>query len=192
MSSRQLLPDLENIERVMNKKHMETAKSRAKDSAAQAGTKSGPQKRASTGSSEQIPKKACTTKFCQYCKNNSGFFTSHNTKAGCKYYKDGKAVAASATKLYKKKPYKQFGGGDDKQMAYLTNTIKSLMKKGLKKAAKKKHKKRSSNDSSSNSDSEQESGFSDMGLHVDKQLKLDTPLALNLMSTEPRPIKVTN
>jgi hypothetical protein len=30
-----------------------------------------------------------------------------------------------------------------------------------------------------------------MGLHVDKRLKLDEPLRLNLMSTEPRPIKVT-
>ena len=31
-----------------------------------------------------------------------------------------------------------------------------------------------------------------MGLHIDKHLKLDKFLALNLMSTEPRPIKVTN
>ena len=31
-----------------------------------------------------------------------------------------------------------------------------------------------------------------MGLHVDKCLKLDKPLGLNLMSTEPNPIKVTN
>ncbi len=30
-----------------------------------------------------------------------------------------------------------------------------------------------------------------MGLCVDKHLKLDKPLGLNLMSTEPRPIKVT-
>jgi hypothetical protein len=30
-----------------------------------------------------------------------------------------------------------------------------------------------------------------MGLPVDKRLKLDTPLGLNLTSTEPRPIKVT-
>jgi hypothetical protein len=30
-----------------------------------------------------------------------------------------------------------------------------------------------------------------MGLHVDKHLKLDKPLGLNLMSTEPRPTKVT-
>ena len=30
-----------------------------------------------------------------------------------------------------------------------------------------------------------------MGLRVDKHLKLDEPLSLNLTSTEPRPIKVT-
>ncbi len=30
-----------------------------------------------------------------------------------------------------------------------------------------------------------------MGLHVDKRLKLDKPLGFNLMSTGPRPIKVT-
>ena len=50
-SPRQLLPDLENIER---------AKARAKDSAALAGVKSSPKKRASTGSSKRVPKKACT------------------------------------------------------------------------------------------------------------------------------------
>ena len=31
-----------------------------------------------------------------------------------------------------------------------------------------------------------------MGLHVDKHLKFDKPLALNLMSTESCSIKVTN
>jgi hypothetical protein len=30
-------------------------------------------------------------------------------------------------------------GGNDKQIAFLTDAIKSLVKKGLKKAAKKKH-----------------------------------------------------
>ena len=63
-SPRQLLPDLENIEHVMNKKRMETAKARAKDSAALAGTKSNPKKRASMGSSEQVAKKARAAKFC--------------------------------------------------------------------------------------------------------------------------------
>ena len=56
-SPRQLLPDLENIKRLMNVKRMEPAKARAKDSAALAGAKSSPKKRVSTCSSEQVPKK---------------------------------------------------------------------------------------------------------------------------------------
>ena len=51
-SPRQLLPDLENIERVMSKKCAELAKARSKNSAALAGAKSSPKKRASMGSSE--------------------------------------------------------------------------------------------------------------------------------------------
>ncbi len=190
-SPRQLLPDLENIERVMNEKRAELDKARAKDSAALAGAKSSPKKRASTGSSERVPKKARTAKFYQHCKNNGGPYTSHNNKECCKYDKDGKAVAASAKKPYKKKPYKKHEGGDDKQIAYLTDAIESLVKKGLKKIVKKNRKKRSRNDSSSNSNSKEDIGCSDMGLHVDKRLKLDKPLGLNLMSTEPRPIKVS-
>ena len=83
-SPRQLLPDLENIERSMNKKRMELAKARAKDGAALAGTKSGAKKTASAGSSEQVPKKARTTKFCQHCMNNNKPYMSHNTKECCK------------------------------------------------------------------------------------------------------------
>ena len=83
-----------------------------------------------------------------------GPYTSHNTKECHKYDKDGKAVAASTKKPYSKKPYKKHGGGEDKQMAYLQDTIESLVKKGLKKAAKKKRKKRSRDKSSSNFDSE--------------------------------------
>jgi hypothetical protein len=79
---------------------------------------------------------------------------SHNTKECCKYNKDRKAVAASGKKPYEKKPYKKHGGRDDKQMAFPTEAIESLVKKGLKKAAKKKHKKCSRGDSSSNSNSE--------------------------------------
>jgi hypothetical protein len=89
-----LLPDLENIERVMNKKRTESAKARAEDSAASAGAKLSPKKRASTGSSKQVPKKACTAKFCQHCKNNGWPYTSRNTKECCRYKEDGKAVAA--------------------------------------------------------------------------------------------------
>ena len=137
----------------MNKKRAESAKARGKDGAALAGAKSSPKKRASTGSSKQVPKKARSTKFCQHCKNNGGPYTSHNTKECRKYDKDGKAVAAAGKKPYKKKPYKKDGGGNDKQLAFLTDAIKSLVKKGLKKAAKKKLKKRYHDDSSSDSNS---------------------------------------
>jgi hypothetical protein len=129
-SLRLLLPDLENIERVMNKKRAELTKAKGKDGIALAGAKSGPKKRASTGSSERVPKKAKSAKFCQHCKNNGGPFTSHNTKECCKYDKDGKAGAASGKKPYEKKPYKKDEGGNDMQLAFLTDAIKSLMKKG--------------------------------------------------------------
>ena len=152
-SPRLLLLDLENIERVMNEKRAESTKARAKDGTALAGAKSSPKKRASPGSSKQVSKKACTSKFCQHCKNNSGPYASHNTKECCKYDKDGKAVAASGKKPYKKRPYKKHGDGDDKQMAYLTDAIESLVKKGLKKAVKKHRKKHSHDNSSSNFDS---------------------------------------
>jgi hypothetical protein len=153
-SPRLLLPDLENIERVMNEKCAESAKARGRDGTSLAGAKSNPKKRASTGSSEQVPKKVKSAKFCQHCKNNGGPFMSHNTKECCKYDKDGKAVAAVGKKPYKKKPHKKDGGGNNKQLAYLTDAIKSLVKKGLKKAVKKHRKKRSRDDSSSDSDSE--------------------------------------
>jgi hypothetical protein len=138
----------------LNKKRAESAKARGKDGAALAGAKSSPKKRASTGSSKQVPKKARSAKFCQHCKNNGGPYTSHNTKECSKYHKDGKAVAAAGKKPYEKKPNKKDGGGNDKQMAFLTDAIESLVRKGLKKAAKKKHKKCSCNDSNSNSNSE--------------------------------------
>jgi hypothetical protein len=153
-SPRLLLPDFKNIKRVMNKKHVESAKARGKDGSASAGTKSNPKKRVPMVSSEQVPKKACSVKFCQHCKNNGGPYTSHNTKKCHNYDKDGKALAAAGKKPYEKKPYKKDGGRNDKQMAYLTDAIESLMKKGLKKAVRKHRKKRSRDDSSGDSNRE--------------------------------------
>ncbi len=138
----------------MNKKHAESAKARGKDGTAFAGAKSNTKKRASTGSTERVPKKVKSAKFCQHCKNNGGPYTSHNTKECRKYDKDGKAVAAAGKKPYEKKPYKKDGGGNNKQLAYLTEAIESPVKKGLKKAVKKHRKKRSRDNSSSDSDSE--------------------------------------
>ena len=137
----------------MKEKRAESAKARGKDGTTLAGAKSNPKKRASTGSSKRVPKKACTTKFCQHCKNNGGSHMTHNTKECCKYNKDVKAVAASGKKPYKKKPYKKEWDGNDKQMAFFANAIESLVKKRLKKAAKKHRKKRSRDGSRSDSNS---------------------------------------
>jgi hypothetical protein len=92
-------------------------------------------------------------KFCQRCKSKGGPHLTHNTKECCKYSKDGNPVAAAAGKPSEaKKPFKK---GCDKQMAYLTATIQSLVKKGLKKTAKsKKQKCRTYDSSSSDSDTE--------------------------------------
>jgi len=109
-SPRQLLPDLEAIERVMNEKHNEKVKAKAKNTAASVNTKANPKKRASTGSNKQrVPKKTRTTKFWQHCKTNSGPYMTHNTRECCKYDKEGKAVAATAGKPFEKKPYKKKG-----------------------------------------------------------------------------------
>jgi hypothetical protein len=130
-SPRQLLLDLEAIKFFMNKTSIEKAKASAKDSADLASAKSSPPKRVYMGLNEQVPKKAHTAKFCQHCKMNGGPYMTHNTKECHKYNKDGKTVAAAAKKPFEKKPHKKYGGGDDKQMAHLTDIIKSLVKRGL-------------------------------------------------------------
>ncbi len=108
-SPRLLLPDLENIEHVMNKKRAKLAKTRGKDGTALAGAKSNPKMRASTGSTERVPKKARTAKFCQHCKSNGGPYTSHNTKECRKYNKDGKAVEAAGKSPTRRSPTKEMG-----------------------------------------------------------------------------------
>ena len=52
-SPRQLLPDLEAIECVMNEKHNKKVKAKAKDTAALVNAKTNPKKRASMGSNKQ-------------------------------------------------------------------------------------------------------------------------------------------
>ncbi len=63
-----LLPDLENIKQVMVRKHNEKLKSRGKASKACPNTKSNTKRKASGGSSDQVPQKACSEKFCQHAK----------------------------------------------------------------------------------------------------------------------------
>jgi hypothetical protein len=67
----------------------------------------------------------------------------------------GKPMAAAAHKSGDVKP--SFKKGGNKQMAYLTAAVESVMKKGLKKAMKSKKRKRNCTyDSLSSSDSDSE------------------------------------
>ncbi len=141
------LPDLENVERVMNERYAEKqkAKGKSKEAKPDGGGNPSPKKRLSGGSSERVPKKVCS--------ENGGPHQMHNTNDCRKYNKDGKPLGAAPGKPSDSaKPHKKFGG--DKQLAYMTVMFESIQK-GLKKQKKgsKKHKKRYDS-SSSDSDSE--------------------------------------
>jgi hypothetical protein len=154
-SPRALLPDLENIERVMNERYVEKqkAKGKSKEAKPDGGGNPSPKKRSSGGSSERVPKKVRSEKFCQRCKTNGSPHQTHNTNDCRKYDKDGKPLDATPGKPSEsKKPHKKFGG--DKQMAYMTAMFESIQK-GLKKQKKGSKKRKKCYDSSS-SDSESE------------------------------------
>jgi hypothetical protein len=190
---RALLNNLEAIKQVMDEKHSVSLKVKAKEaSAASAAAKESSQKHSASGSSGelQVPKKARPSKFCQHCKANGRPHLTHNTKECRRYDGNGNPVSFFQGKpTNARKPAKK---GDDKQMAYLSATVESLVEKELKKAMK--GKKRMCNlaydSSSSDSDSELEIRSHDTELVVDKHLKLDKPFMSDLQSTKPRPIKV--
>jgi hypothetical protein len=127
-SPRALLQDLEAIKRIMDEKHKAGLKAKAKEVTTSVIAKGSSKKRSASGNpGEQVPKKGKPAKFCQHCKNNGSPHLTHNTKECCRYNKDSNSVAAAAHKPGDaKKPFKK---GGDKQMAYLTATVESLMKK---------------------------------------------------------------
>jgi len=154
-SPRALLPGLENIERVMNERYAEKQKAKGKSKAKPDGGGNPSPKKCSSGgsSSERVPKKVCSKKFCQRCKTHGVPHQTHNTNDCRKYDKDGKPLGATPGKPSdSKKPHKKCGG--DKQMAYMTAMFESIQK-GLKKQKKGSKKRKKCYDSSS-SDSESE------------------------------------
>jgi hypothetical protein len=64
---------------------------------------------------------------------------THNTKECPRYNGNGNPVAAAGRKPGGAKPSSKLGG--DKQMAYLTAAVESVMKNGLKKIMKSKKRK---------------------------------------------------
>jgi hypothetical protein len=155
---RALLNDLEAIERVMDEKHSASLKAKAKEASATSAAAKGSSKKHSASESSgelRVPKKAKPSKFCQHCKLKGGPHLTHSTtKECCRYDRNGNPVSAFQGKpANAKKPAKK---GGDQQMAYLTATVESLVKKGLKKAMKGKKCKRNRAYDSSSSDANSE------------------------------------
>ncbi len=152
---RALLNNLEAIKQVMDEKHSASLKAKAKEAlAASAAAKGNSKKPSASGSSGElrVPKKARPSKFCQHCKAKGGPQLTHNNKECRRYDGNGDPVSLFQGKpADAKKPAKK---GGDKQMAYLTATLESLVKKGLKKAMKGKKRKRNHAYDSSSSDSD--------------------------------------
>jgi hypothetical protein len=127
--TRTLLQDLESITRIMEERHEAGLKAKAKEASTSAIAKGTSKKRSASGNpGAQVPKNGKPNKFCQHCKAKVGPHLTHNTKKCCRYNRMGNPMAAAACKPGDaKQPSSK--KGDDKQMAYLTATIESMMKK---------------------------------------------------------------
>jgi hypothetical protein len=105
------------------------------------------------GPIEEPPKKGCSAKYCKWCKNANGPYTTHNTIECHRFEKDSTSKDRPVKPFDSaKKPWKKTGSGYYSKMAYLTEKVAKLEKK-LKKTKKhgKKHA-RDSSDSDSNSE----------------------------------------
>ncbi len=76
-------------------------------------------------------------------------------------------------------------------MAFTQSMFEAYVK-SQKKASKSKKRKKHDYDSSDSSDSEQETGYGNTELDVDKRLKIDEPLGTIYLSHKPGPIKVVD
>ena len=113
-----------------------------------------PKKRAHGGGSDRgAPKKGHSAKYCKWCKNANGPYTTHDTIKCRRFEKDGMPKDKPVMPFDSaKKPWKKTGSRDSSQMAYLTEKVAKLEKK-LKKT-KKHGKKRARDSSNSDSDSD--------------------------------------
>jgi hypothetical protein len=150
-----MLQDLENIEKLFVEKYNEKAQAnKAKAATAPKMAECMPKKHAHGGRSDRgAPKKGHSAKYCKWCKNANGPYTTHNTIKCHRFEKDGMPKDKPVKPFnFEKKSWKKTGIRDFSQMAYLTEKVAKLKKK-LKKT--KKHGMKhacDSSDSDSNSD----------------------------------------
>jgi hypothetical protein len=106
-----------------------------------------PKKHAHGGGSDRgAPQKGHSAKYCKWCKNTNGPYTTHDT-IECRRFEKDSTPKDKPVKPFNstKNPWKKTGSGDSSQMAYLTENLTKLEKK-LKKT--KKHGKKCARDSS--------------------------------------------
>jgi hypothetical protein len=105
------------------------------------------------GSDRRALKKGRSAKYCKWCKNANGPYTTHDTIECRRFEKEGTPKDKPVKPFNSaKKPWKKTGSKDSSQMAYLTEKMVKLEKK-LKKT-KKHGKKRARDSSDSDSDSD--------------------------------------
>jgi hypothetical protein len=152
---RAMLQDLENIEKLFAEKYNKKARAnKAKAATAPKTAERVPKKHAHWGGSDrEVPQKGRSAKYCKWCKNANGPYTTHNTIECHRLEKDGMPKDKPVEPFDSaKKPWKKMGSRDYSQMAYLTEKMAKLEKK-LKKT--KKHGKKHACDSlDSDSDSD--------------------------------------
>ncbi len=150
-----MLQDLENIEKLFIEKYNQKAQAnKAKAATAPKMAERMPKKCLHEGESDRgAPKKGRSAKYCMWCKNANGPYTTYDTIKCRRFEKDGTPKDKPVKPFDSaKKPWKKMGSRDSIHMAYLTEKVAKLKKK-LKKTKKhsKKHA-RDSFDSDSNSD----------------------------------------
>jgi hypothetical protein len=152
---RAMLQDLENIKKLFVEKYNKKAQAnKAKAATAPKTAERVPKKRAHGGGSDRgAPKKGRSAKYCKWCKNANGPYTTHDTIECRRFEKDGTPKDKPVKPFDSaKKPWKKTGSRDSSQMAYLTEKVAKLEKK-LKET--KKHGKKQARDlSNSDSDSD--------------------------------------
>jgi hypothetical protein len=127
-----MLQDLKNIEKLFVKKYNKKAQAnKAKAATAPKTAECMPKKQAHGGGSDRgAPKKGHSAKYCKWCKNANGPYTTHNTIKCRRFEKDGTPKDKPVKPFNSaKKPWKKTGSGDFSQMAYLTEKVARSLKR---------------------------------------------------------------
>ena len=153
-SPRDMLLDLEKIEKMQAVKYNKKAKASKAKAATASAELHVPKKRANAGGTERgAPKKGRSAKYCKWCKAVNDSFTTHDTAECHRFEKDGSPKDRLAKPFDSvKKPWKKSGGRESNQMAYLTERLLKLEKKHKKSMKHGKKRSRDSLDSDSDSD----------------------------------------